>query len=76
VDVPVDAAAAGVGAGGLGIANREQRTSTVDAGSMDYGDVNALKRNVYANEEKVREDDGSEGAGDANDGEVGFVVHH
>ena len=74
VDVPAAAAAGGV-AGGLDVANREQRTSTVDAGSMDYGDVNALKRNVYAQEEKVREDDGSEEAGDANEGEVGFVVH-
>jgi len=46
----------------------------VDAGSMDYGDVNALKRNVYSNEEKVREEEGGDEA-EVHDGDVGFVVH-
>ncbi len=48
-----------------------ERASTIDvAGTMDYGDVNALKRNVYNNEHE-RKDEEEE----ANADEVGFVIH-
>ena len=47
-----------------------ERAPTIDAGTMDYGDVNALKRNVYNNEDMKEEEEK-----EANEDDVGFVIH-
>ena len=64
------AADAGEGLGGA----RQARSSTIDAGTLDFVDVKKLKSAVYQNEEKMEEqkEDGSESAGQDD---VGFVVH-
>ena len=49
-----------------------ERGATEDGGTLDYGDVNALKRNVYNNADEQEQKDESE---EANSDEVGFVIH-
>ena len=62
--------------GGDGPINRSARTSTVDAGTLDFVDVNKLKSNVYQQEEKKQENDHSDGSeAPAQNDDVGFIVH-
>ena len=62
--------ASGLEAGGA----LPDRPST-DAGSMAYADVRKLKKNVYATEEKVQEDDEKDRGVPVSEGDLGFIVH-